>query len=101
MYLASQGEQKRAALEISINPTIPALYKDQELLQKSPFTGELLPTFQNAVARPSRVTGNKYNQVSNAFWNAVHDSLTGKTPPEQSLANLEKTLNRLGRNGKW
>jgi trehalose/maltose transport system substrate-binding protein len=101
MYLSSDEEQKRAALEISINPTIPALYKDQDILQKNPFAGELLPTFENAVARPSRVTGNKYNQVSSAFWNAVHDALTGKTPADQSLAQLEKTLNRLGRNGKW
>jgi trehalose/maltose transport system substrate-binding protein len=101
MYLSSDAEQKRAAMEISINPTIPALYKDQDILQKNPFTGELLPTFENAVARPSRVTGNKYNQVSSAFWNAVHDTLTGKTPADQSLAQLEKTLNRLGRNGKW
>lgn len=101
MYMSSPAEQKRAALEISINPTIPSLYKDPELLQKNPIVAELLPTFENAVARPSRVTGNKYNQVSNAFWNAVHDSMTGRTPPEESLANLEKTLNRLGRNGKW
>jgi trehalose/maltose transport system substrate-binding protein len=101
MYLASPAEQKRAALEISFNPTIPSLYKDREILQKNPFMGELLPTFQNAVARPSGVTGSKYNQVSSAFWNAVHDSLAGRTAPDQSLADLEKTLKRLGRNGKW
>jgi trehalose/maltose transport system substrate-binding protein len=47
------------------------------------------------------VTGTKYNQVSSAFWNAVHDTLTGKGTAEENLANLEKTLNRLGHNGKW
>ncbi|HET6436824.1 MAG TPA: ABC transporter substrate-binding protein [Anaeromyxobacter sp.] len=101
MYMSSPEEQKRAALEISINPTIPSLYKDQEILQKNPFMSELLATFQNAVARPSGPTGNKYNQVSSAFWNAVHDSLAGRTPADQSLSNLDKTLKRLSHNGKW
>jgi trehalose/maltose transport system substrate-binding protein len=101
MYLASPEEQKRAAIEVSFNPTIPALYKDKDILEKNPFIGELFETFTNAVARPSRVTGTKYNQVSAAFWNAVHESLSGKTPADKSIANLENTLNRLGRNGHW
>jgi trehalose/maltose transport system substrate-binding protein len=101
MYLASPEEQKRAAIEVSFNPTLPALYKDPDILAKNPFIGELLDTFTNAVARPSRVTGSKYNQVSSAFSNAIHESLTGKTPADQSLANLDKTLSRIGRNGKW
>jgi trehalose/maltose transport system substrate-binding protein len=100
-YLAGPEEQKRAAIEISVNPTMPALYKDQEILQKNPFIAELLPTFESAVARPSRVAGSKYNQVSSAFWNAVHDTLTGKGTAEENLSNLEKVLQRLSRNGKW
>ena len=100
-YLTSPEEQKRAAIEVSFNPTIPALYKDKDILAKNPFIGELLSTFTNAVARPSRVTGSKYNQVSSEFWNAVHETLSGKSQAEESLAKLEKTLNRLSRNGKW
>jgi trehalose/maltose transport system substrate-binding protein len=100
-YLTSPEEQKRAAIEVSFNPTIPALYKDKDILAKNPFIGELLSTFTNAVARPSRVTGSKYNQVSSEFWNAVHEVLSGKSQPEESLAKLEKTLTRLSRNGKW
>jgi trehalose/maltose transport system substrate-binding protein len=101
VYLTSPEEQKRAALEVSFNPTIPALYKDKDILAKNPFIGELLDTFTNAVARPSRATGSKYNQVSSEFWNAVHESLSGKATPEESLARLERSLNRIGRNGKW
>ena len=100
-YLTSPEEQKRAAIEVSFNPTIPALYKDKDILAKNPFIGELLSTFTNAVARPSRVTGSKYNQVSSEFWNAVHETLSGKSQAEESLAKLEKTLTRLSRNGKW
>jgi trehalose/maltose transport system substrate-binding protein len=101
MYLSSPEEQKRAAIEVSFNPTIPALYKDKDILAKNPFIGELLSTFTNAVARPSRVTGSKYNQVSSEFWNAVHEVLSGKSDAEASMAKLEKTLKRISRNEKW
>jgi trehalose/maltose transport system substrate-binding protein len=101
MFLAGPEEQKRAALEVSFNPTIPALYKDPDILAKNPFIGELLETFTSAVARPSRATGAKYNQVSSEFWNAVHDTLSGKATPEESLASLEKRLDRIGHGGKW
>ena len=101
MYLTSPEEEKRAAIEVSFNPTIPALYKDKDILAKNPFIGELLPTFQNAVARPSRATKSKYNQVSSEFWNAVHEVLSGKSDAEASISKLEKNLNRISRNGKW
>jgi trehalose/maltose transport system substrate-binding protein len=100
-YLASPEEQKRAALEVSFNPTIPALYKDPDILAKNPFIGELLDTFTNAVARPSQATGAKYNQVSSEFWNAVHDTLAGTATAEESLSGLEKRLDRIGHGGKW
>jgi len=101
MYLTSPEEEKRAAIEVSFNPTIPALYKDKDILAKNPFIGDLLPTFQNAVARPSRATKSKYNQVSSEFWNAVHEVLSGKSDAEASISKLEKNLNRISRNGKW
>jgi trehalose/maltose transport system substrate-binding protein len=61
----------------------------------------LLDTFTSAVARPTAVTGARYNQVSHQFWNAVHDTLSGRATPEQALARLEQSLMRLSRRGKW
>ena len=55
-YLTSPEEQKRRAIKGSFNPTIAALYEDPEVLQATPFFGDLYDTFTNAVARPSRVT---------------------------------------------
>jgi len=101
VYLTGPEEQKRAALQASLNPTIPALYSDPEILKANPFIGELLETFKSAVARPSRVTGARYNQVSNAFWNAAHDVLSGRTAPEASLTRLQGTLERLASGGSW
>ena len=58
-------------------------------------------TFTNAVARPSRATGEKYNQVSSEFFNAVHTVLSGETDAASSLAALESKLDRLSRGGRW
>ncbi|UEM19250.1 ABC transporter substrate-binding protein [Skermanella mucosa] len=100
-YLTSREEQKRRAVVGGFNPTIDALYKDQEVLAANPFFGDLYEVFVNAVARPSRVTGVRYNQVSAEFWNAVHATLSGQTDAKTSLADLERTLDRVSRGGRW
>ena len=71
------------------------------MLAAVPFFGDLYETFTSAVARPSKVTGAKYNQVSSEFFNAVHEVLSGKAKPDAALASLEGRLNRLSRGGKW
>ena len=98
-YLTGYEEQKRRAIEGSYNPTIPALYRDEEVLAAVPFFGELFETFQNGVPRPSSVTGEHYGRLSNAFFNAVHSVLSGEAEPEQAMGALERDLRRLGRRG--
>ncbi len=98
-YLTSREEQKRRAIEAAYNPTIAALYEDEEVLAANPFFGELYETFVNAVARPSRPTGASYNRVSNEFWNAAHDVLSGRAEPQDALARLENDLRRMSRRG--
>ena len=78
------------------------MYQDQEVLQAVPFFGDLYDTFTNAVARPSRVSAAKYNQVSSEFFNAVPGAvLSGKTDAASSLEGLESKLDRLSRGGRW
>jgi len=100
-YLTSYDEQKRRAIKGSYNPTIEALYKDDEVLAATPFFGDLYDTFVNAVARPSKVTGAKYNQVSSEFFNASHDVLSGASTGSDAVADLESNLDRLSRGGRW
>ena len=100
-YLTSRDEQKRRAIEGSYNPTIAELYEDREVLEAVPFFGELYETFVNAVARPSKVTGIKYNQVSSEFFNAAHDVLSGKAKGAERLEELEGRLDHLSRGGRW
>ncbi|WP_068087850.1 ABC transporter substrate-binding protein [Polycladidibacter stylochi] len=97
LWLTSKEVQKMNALEGSYNPTIPSLYADKDVLKANPFMGELLDTFSNAVARPSRATGANYNKVSNAFYNAVHTVISGKATANASLTKLEKDLKRIKR----
>jgi trehalose/maltose transport system substrate-binding protein len=100
-WLTGREQQRQAALEASLHPTIPALYDDPELLAAIPFLAELRATLAGAVARPTRGTGARYNQASSAFWNAVHEVLAGKATPEESLAALERRLTRLSRRRGW
>jgi trehalose/maltose transport system substrate-binding protein len=101
LYLVSAAEQKRRAIGGSFNPTIASLYKDPEVLQANPFMGQLDSVFASTVARPSRVTGSKYNRVSTEFFTAVHATLSHQGDAATNLAGLEKLLNGISRNGRW
>jgi len=49
----------------------------------------------SVVARPSNITGQKYDAVSQAYARAVHSVLTGESKAPEAAANLEKDLVRL------
>ncbi|MDP2697397.1 ABC transporter substrate-binding protein [Thalassospira sp.] len=99
-FLTSRDEQKRRAIKGAFRPTIAGLYDDEEILAANPFFGDLYETFVHAVPRPSTVTGNKYNQVSHQFWQAVHAALSGEVAVEQTLENLDQNLHRI-RDSGW
>ena len=92
LFLASFEEQKIRAIEGSLNPTIMALYEDEDVLEATPFFGALFDVFINAVARPSTITAPNYAQVSSMFFRAVHNVLTGAEDAETALALLELDL---------
>ncbi|WP_424952025.1 ABC transporter substrate-binding protein [Deinococcus sp.] len=94
-YLAGPAEQKIRAVTGGYNPTLPALYKDADVLKANPFFGSLYSVFTGAAARPSGPTGVKYNQVSQAFSGAVHDVLTGKSDGTKAVAGLATTLAKI------
>ena len=91
-FFASAEAQKLRATEGSYIPTRPALFEDPEVLEAQPFFGRLLDVFTNAVARPSAPTGQQYNEVSRAFYTAVHNVLMGEEEAEVALEILELDL---------
>ncbi|WBV44528.1 ABC transporter substrate-binding protein [Pseudoroseomonas cervicalis] len=99
MWLAGPEEQKRRAVQAAYNPTLPALYEDAEIIAANPFFRTLYSSFENAVARPSRPTGSKYNRVSNAIWTRVHAVLSQRMQAGAALTALEQDLRRIARRG--
>ncbi len=96
-YLVSQDEQKKHSIALSQLPTLPALYTDPDVLAKNPFFKNALPVLENAVARPSTVTGVDYNQVSTAFFQNVNQVLTGTETAQQAVSAVEKVAKRIVR----
>jgi trehalose/maltose transport system substrate-binding protein len=100
-YLTSPAEQKRRAIQGSFAPTIESLYQDSEVLAANPFFADLAKILQDAVARPSAVTGGQYSKVSTLFWEAVHATLNGYGTAGDNLARLESRLQLLQARAGW
>ncbi|HEX3761388.1 MAG TPA: ABC transporter substrate-binding protein [Kofleriaceae bacterium] len=100
LYLTSAAEQKRRAVTAGYHPTIPSLYSDQDILKTNPFFASLTDVFKSAVPRPATVTAEKYNQVSSAFWNAVHAVLAKQKPAKDAITELAAGLERI-KGPKW
>ncbi len=99
MFLASKESQKKNALENTHLPTIVSLYDDADVKAKQPVLVKWKDVFLNAVPRPSAPTKVKYNEVSNLFWSAVHDTLSGTGTSAENLATLEAKLTELKGDG--
>jgi trehalose/maltose transport system substrate-binding protein len=100
-YLTSPQEQIRRAIKGSFNPTIPAAYEDPQLLEAQPVMRAFRPVLEAAVPRPARVLGADYNRVSSIFWNAVHDTLSGRGSAADNLADAARRIERVKQAGGW
>jgi trehalose/maltose transport system substrate-binding protein len=96
LHLTGSQIQLRRALEGGYLPTIPRLYQDRRLLAALPHAAAL----ENAgadtwVARPSTIAGSNYQEVSKAYYQAVHSVLRRRAPAEDALSELEAQLVKL------
>jgi len=95
LYLSSAEVQKKRAIDLSALPTRVAIYDDADVAKAQPIIPNWKSVFQNAVPRPSAPTKTKYNEVSNLFWSAVHDTLSGTGSAKDNLETLEAKLTEL------
>jgi len=95
LYLSSAEVQKKRAIDLSALPTRIAIYDDADVAKAQPIIPNWKSVFQNAVPRPSAPTKTKYNEVSNLFWSAVHDTLSGNGSAKDNLEALEAKLTDL------
>jgi len=99
LYLVGPKTQKSNAINLDWLPSDKSVYQDKEVAQVHPFMPKLAGAGDQAVPRPSTVTGAKYTEVSTAYYSAVHDVLSGKTDARSALDDLEvKLQNILGSN---
>ncbi len=94
-YLSSTELQKKRALLWSVLPTRPALYSDSDILAKYPWFKIMRDVFNNAVPRPSTVSGADYNQLSTAFFQNVNKVLTGGESAQGAVLQVEKVAKRI------
>jgi trehalose/maltose transport system substrate-binding protein len=95
-YLTSRELQKSHAIELSLLPTIPELYDDADVLAVNPFFAALKEVFLGgAVARPSTVSADLYNEVSTAYFTTVNQILTGQAEAASAVPELADQLNEI------
>ena len=95
--LTSVEGQKKRAIDFSLPPSRPALYSDADVLGKVPWFKNVLPVLENAVPRPSTVTGADYNQLSTSFFQNVNKVLTGGESAPNAVSQVEKVAKRIVR----
>ncbi|PJF36251.1 MAG: ABC transporter substrate-binding protein [Candidatus Thermofonsia Clade 1 bacterium] len=95
LWLTAPEQQKERWLKLNNLPTMPAIYQDPDVLKATPWVADLIPVFENATPRPSTVTAALYNDVSVAFFTAVHDVLTKKKDAATALEDLELQLENI------
>ncbi len=94
-YAASPQVQKWRALVGTFVPTIPIVSEDPEVLEAMPFLKNLAPVVR--VTRPSRETGELYNEASTIIFQSANEALLGSTSAADALAQAEQQLQRLVR----
>ncbi len=92
-YLTRRDMQVKRSRALSQPPTLPGLYDQQALLELSPHFALLSQAFRNGIVlRPSNVTGKRYQDVTDAYIQAVHSVLTGGKNAPEAAAALENEL---------
>ncbi len=92
-YLCSRDAQVKHSHVLSEPPTLSELYDRPEVLGPDPRIALLSQAFQaGVVSRPSNVTGKKYQDVSDAYVQAVHSVLTREKNAPEAAAALENEL---------
>jgi trehalose/maltose transport system substrate-binding protein len=94
-YLTRRDVQEQRSRVLSQPPTLSELYNLPELREPNPRFDILNQAFRTGmVLRPSNVTGKKYQEVTDAYIQAVHSVLTGEKSAPEAAAALENELVR-------
>src|SRR6202790_3175091 len=92
-YLTRRDVQVKRSRVLAQPPTLPELYNLPEVLESNPRFDVLSQAFRTGlVLRPSNVTGKKYQEVTDAYIQAVHSVLTREKNAPEAAAALQNEL---------
>jgi len=92
-YLIRRDVQVKRSRALSQPPTLPELYNLLEVLELNPRFDLLSQAFRTGIVlRPSNVTGKKYQEVSDAYIEAIHSVLTGERSAPEAAKALQNEL---------
>ena len=91
-YITGEEAQRADLLATSQAPTWASLYDEPELVKKFPYLPTLKASILAAKPRPKVV---KYGDVTTAIQEETYNAITGKTPTDQALSNLQTKLTQL------
>jgi trehalose/maltose transport system substrate-binding protein len=95
-FLSRSDVQVKRSLLLSQPPTVPELYTLPEVRAANPRFELLSRAFQTGiVSRPSNVAGKKYQEVTDAYIEAVHSVLTREKGAPEAAASLADELVRI------
>ena len=94
-YLTRRDVQAKRFQVVSEPPTLPELYNAPEVIGPNPRFDLWKKAFgSGSVSRPSNVTGQKYQDVTDAYIEEVHSVLTSEKSAPEAAAALENELVR-------
>ena len=91
-FLATPDISRLLAVEASLLPVFPDLYKDPQVLQANPWFDQALPVVESARSRPATPM---YNQVSEIIRSTVNAVLAGTQTPEAGAQEMGARLRRV------
>src|SRR5258707_399582 len=95
-YLTRRDVQVKRSRLLSQPPTLPELYNLPEVSETNPRFVLLNQAFRTGVVlRPSNIAGKKYQDVTDAYIQAVHSVLTDEKGAPEAIAALERELVRI------
>jgi trehalose/maltose transport system substrate-binding protein len=95
-FLSRRDVQVKRSRVLWEPPTLPELYDLPEILQPNPRFTLLSQAFRTGlVSRPSNVAGKNYQDLTDAYVQAVHSALTGERSSAEAATALESDLVRI------
>ncbi len=91
-FLASPEEQVRRCRKPAEPPTLPALYRDADVVGANPYLSRVLQVREGVALRPALQAGKMYPEVSRAYFRAVHAVLTRRQSAAQAARALQGQL---------